>query len=971
MFNKEQQEVINTIEGALIVSASAGTGKTSTLVARVENMVASGINQEDIMITTFTNESATDLKGKLSEKGIEFCKVGTFHSICRSILVKEGINVDKRPPANYIFQNEFKSLRLSEKIFVKDILGWIGYQKNYGLDSNAETFMYKDMDNYNEYELRMYFKQYEEIMKKNKCYDFEDWMIETIRVLVQDCENKHTTKYLMVDEYQDSNKLQEQLIQLLCPSGNICVVGDEKQCLVPTTLIETTEGTKRIDELSIDDEIIVANGRGKTISTNPTKITKKMYNGNIITIKTESGKIIKSTPNHMFFVNERIEKPFMIYLMYKKEWGFRIGFSQQYNKKSTYTNGFNGRAVQEQADRVWCIDTYELEEEARYFEMFYAYKYGIPLYMFNCDNRTNIGLSNEKSKQLFNDLDTYNKGLKLLNDLNMYFEYPHFIPNRATNKVDISINFTLFGSNRESKGVQKKYKGNLHELNYFTTDFSFEDESKHILDNIYHKHNGEGLEFIEGRKCNGNADELHDIANKLADLREGNILRRRAMISKEKTKMIFYPASNIKEGMKLGIYNNETRDITEELVIEVYQEQYNGYVYDVNVDEYRNYIANNICVHNCLYGFRGSSPAIMTNFLNIYPDAKVVKFKTNYRSCKNLVEQGNVFSRIYFGNSPLYADAEAFNQEDGVISQMSYIDEEAQAYHLVQQIKGWIEEGVEPNEIAVLYRKNKCAFEIENELKKNDICYHITGNTGSFFERTEPRIFLAVLRLIQNTNDDSAVEELMDIRVGSFKWLSKPARRKLEEFYIAKDISLFKACELYSPDDYNVKRNLGTFVQHIKDLVLLHNNGVDLYSIINKIQVLFEVNTFVEEKYDSAEDVEERLESIESFKKFVKGNTLQSFISFVYSDIEMSKSKKKLTRDDVRLMSIHASKGLEFQKVILLIKDGTFPDTKHEDSFETEVNCMYVACTRAKEQIYISEISTCNKFAQEYLYGEQ
>ena len=601
MFNKEQLEVINTIEGQVLVSASAGQGKSSALIGRVENMIANGINQEDIMITTFTNESAMDLKRKLSDKNIEYCKVGTFHSICRNILVKEGINVDKRPPANYIFQNEFKSLRLNDKIFVKDILGWIGYQKNYGLDSNSETFMYKDMDNYEEYELRMYFKKYEEVMKKYKCYDFEDWLIEAVRVLVQDCENKHTTKYLLVDEYQDSNKLQEKLVQLLCPSSNVCVFADEKQTL---------------------------------------------------------------------------------------------------------------------------------------------------------------------------------------------------------------------------------------------------------------------------------------------------------------------------------------------------------------------------------YSFRGSYVGILSNFLNIYPNAKVVKFKTNYRSCKNLVEQGNIFSRIYFGNSNLYADAEAFNQENGVITQMSYIDEEAQALHLVQQIKDWISEEVEPNEIAVLYRKNKCSFEIENELKKNDICYHITGNTGSFFERIEPRIFLAILRLIQNTNDDSAVEELMDIRVGSFKWLSKPARRKLEEFYTSKDISLFKACELYSPDDYNVKRNLGTFVQHIKDLVLLHNNGTDLYSIINKIQVLFDVRTFVEDKYESAEDVEERLESIESFKKFVKGNTLQSFISFVYSDIEMSKNKKKLTDDDVRLMSIHASKGLEFKKVIVLIKDGVFPDTKHECDFETEVNCMYVAVTRAKEEIYISEIGTCNKFAKEYLYGK-
>ena len=230
-FNKEQLEVINTIEGQVLVSSSAGQGKSSTLIGRVENMIANGIDQEDIMITTFTNESAMDLKRKLSNKNIENCKVGTFHSICRNILVKEGINIDKRPPANYVFQNEFKSLRLNEKIFVKDILGWIGYQKNYGLDSNAETFMYKEIDYYEEYELRMYFKKYEEVMKKNKCYDFEDWLIEAVRVLVQDYEDKYTTKYLLVDEYQDSNKIQEKLVQLLCPSGNICVFADEKQTL--------------------------------------------------------------------------------------------------------------------------------------------------------------------------------------------------------------------------------------------------------------------------------------------------------------------------------------------------------------------------------------------------------------------------------------------------------------------------------------------------------------------------------------------------------------------------------------------------------------------------------------------------------------------------------------------------------------------------------------------------------------------
>ena len=594
-FNKEQLEVINNnINGAMLVSASAGCGKSHTLIGRIKYMVESGINPSDITITTFTNDSATDLKKKLDKECIFDVNVGTFHSLCRNILIKEGYNIDKRPPANYIFQNRFKALRLDKKILTNDIRSWISFQKNYGLNSSSPTFMDKDID-YDEYNLRMYFKEYEKIMEEYKCYDYTDWLILTINVLLQDFEEKYTTKYLMIDEFQDSNVLQVKLMQLLCPSKNVVVVGDEKQCL---------------------------------------------------------------------------------------------------------------------------------------------------------------------------------------------------------------------------------------------------------------------------------------------------------------------------------------------------------------------------------YAFRGSNHGIMENFTKLYPNAKVVRLKTNYRSCKNLVEQGNVFARYYFGDSDLYADAESHNQTDGIIDTMAFENEDAQAIHVVRKVEQWLNEGVEPNDIAILYRNNKNAFEIENELKCKGIDYSISGN-NSFFERTESKILLAILRLIQNTKDDSAVEELLMYRVDTLKYIKKPVGADIIDEADRRNIPLFKVCSSYSKADYNTKRNLDTFVNNIKDLIVLHNDGLDLYSLVKKIIRLFNIVDYVENKYEEQEQIEERLESIDSFTKFIKGNTLDSFLTFVYTDIVQGNKKKKTSKDQIMLRTVHASKGLEWKKVILVsVENDKFPNKK-ADIYD-EACCMYVAVTRAEEEFVLCELGMGNTFTENY-----
>ena len=813
-FNKEQLEVINNnINGAMLVSASAGCGKSHTLIGRIKYMVESGINPSDITITTFTNDSATDLKKKLDKECIFSVNVGTFHSLCRNILIKEGYNIDKRPPANYIFQNRFKALRLDKKILTNDIRSWISFQKNYGLNSSSPTFMDKDID-YDEYNLRMYFKEYEKIMEEYKCYDYEDWLLLAINVLLQDFEEKYTTKYLMIDEFQDSNVLQVKLMQLLCPSKNVVVVGDEKQCLLPDTKILTVDGEKEIKDITTDDTLIVASGKGTTYQHRATELLSRNYEGEILTIKTKSGKEIRCTPNHGFFVK-----------------------------------------------------------------------------------------------------DTINDYVKTTNN----------------------IEFSIFAGEQIEK--TEDYLGYSHTLKY------------HMIDET----------FREIKRTGSNMDSLYILATEIEDLRPQNVLRYTAMITNN-GEMVLYPASNIRCGMKLPIYQDGV--MIEDEVISIARTQYKGLVYDINVDNYRNYIADGICVHNCLYAFRGSNHGIMENFTKLYPNAKVVRLKTNYRSCKNLVEQGNVFARYYFGDSDLYADAESHNQTDGIIDTMAFENEDAQAIHVVRKVEQWLNEGVEPNDIAILYRNNKNAFEIENELKCKGIDYSISGN-NSFFERTESKILLAILRLIQNTKDDSAVEELLMYRVDTLKYIKKPVGADIIDEADRRNIPLFKVCSSYSKADYNTKRNLDTFVNNIKDLIVLHNDGLDLYSLVKKIIRLFNIVDYVENKYEEQEQIEERLESIDSFTKFIKGNTLDSFLTFVYTDIAQGNKKKKTSKDQIMLRTVHASKGLEWKKVILVsVENDKFPNKK-ADIYD-EACCMYVAVTRAEEEFVLCELGMGNTFTENY-----
>lgn len=952
-FNKEQLEAINHKEGACAVIAGAGSGKSTVLVNRIKKLVDDGVCEEKIVAITFTDNSSKDLKNKLKKLGMNNVVVGTFHSICRKILAKEGIDTGKMLKS-FEIENEFR--KISKKPKMNDIMSFISYQKNYGIGANDE-FIEKDSD-YCEEDLRRFYNAYEKLKKNLGAMDFDDWLLKARDILRYTYNSKkYTCDYILVDEHQDSNLIQNDIIDLLCPSKNIMVVGDYRQCLLPNTRIKTINGEKLIKDITTEDELVVGSGRGTITTIKPDEIMTREYNGNILEITTKNGNKIECTPNHVIFTNRRINKPYYVYIMYKPEYGFRIGQSSKYSE----VNGFEKRLTDEGAERVWCIGTYDTSREACYYENYFAFKYGIPLYVFKEKGRK-IGLKQCDIKKLFKDIDTYSRGYKLLKDNGLYFDYPHYRPKGNSKYVGVNISFTMFGSSRKQKGILNKYNGYNHELAYNTIDKSFYDETSNLLGScVAKRQNGVGFKYYMARKSNGNHDELFKLGCELSNIGENTVFSQRAIMTKSLTKMELFPAANIMPGMEVAILLDG--ELVNDEVVSVKKRNYKGKVYDINIPKYRNYIANNIAVHNCIYGFRGSEPSLFMNFASKYQDSKVINLDINYRSSSRIVEGANRFIRKYYSDYKFYSDSKSSSKEAGIVDILNFNSKQDEAEKIVECIKNDLDNGVNPNEIAVLYRMNQHSFEIENELKKNKISYH-TSAKNSFFNRREINAIICILRLIDNPDDDGAFEEVFNFRCYPVSYISKQIFGNIVDLSARKNISLFEACEVSKTNKDWERRSLDNFRKIILSLVLQNKRCLPLIKIIDNIITLFRFEEYIEDRY-SGDELDERLASLESLKLFVRDNTVKSLLKFVYSS---NKTERKNNKNDIQLMTVHKSKGLEFKKTYVVgIEDEKFP---HINSNEIdEARLFYVAITRAEQHLVISQIYEGNQFVDEYING--
>ncbi len=244
--NKQQREAAMYTEGPLLILAGAGSGKTSTMTHRIAYMIEElHINPYQILAVTFTNKAAGEMRDRVEAlvgEGINMW-ILTFHSACLRILRKHaevlgyGTDFAVYDPTDQktVVKNIIKELGLDPKKFKPAyFLGAISKCKEQKI-SPAE-YQLENGDDYKEKCIYEVYFRYEKTLKKNNAMDFDDLLLNAVRLFEKDeavlLEYQNRFRYIMVDEYQDTNMLQYQFVKMLAEAhDNICVVGDDDQCI--------------------------------------------------------------------------------------------------------------------------------------------------------------------------------------------------------------------------------------------------------------------------------------------------------------------------------------------------------------------------------------------------------------------------------------------------------------------------------------------------------------------------------------------------------------------------------------------------------------------------------------------------------------------------------------------------------------------------------------------------------------------
>ena len=246
--NPEQRLAAETVEGPLLILAGAGTGKTRAITYRMANLIAKGVPAEAILAVTFTNKAAEEMRNRVTDlllrAGVPPAQpwLSTFHSLCARLLRREA-SAARLPRDFAIYDDDdqvaavkvaMAKLQIDEDgLTARNVLSRISYAKNHGETPEQVRAAAFDQDGRKTADI---FAAYERLLQDSKALDFDDLLLRSARLLRESTPTREKWQarfhYIHVDEYQDTNRVQYELMRLLTgPKQNVCVVGDEDQSI--------------------------------------------------------------------------------------------------------------------------------------------------------------------------------------------------------------------------------------------------------------------------------------------------------------------------------------------------------------------------------------------------------------------------------------------------------------------------------------------------------------------------------------------------------------------------------------------------------------------------------------------------------------------------------------------------------------------------------------------------------------------
>ena len=368
----------------------------------------------------------------------------------------------------------------------------------------------------------------------------------------------------------------------------------------------------------------------------------------------------------------------------------------------------------------------------------------------------------------------------------------------------------------------------------------------------------------------------------------------------------------------------------------------------------------NICVvgddSQSIYGWRGAHIEYILNFHKQFKDVKFVNLKTNYRSVKSIVGIANNVLDYAKQKHELKDKLVAFNKGEGLVEAHVFQDSDDEVNYVSKEIDKLIKGGVKPNEITVLYRTRMPSRIFEEGLLSKSIKVNIWGGIG-LMDRKIVLDFISYLRFIANpSNEIGLIDMLLTSKTITDARLSKVRSALGVKGQSLKDYITEGSFET----DKNLTATIKEKFKKVKEELGLIQHSLANLSFKDFCDELFKKSLFVqsfEQRLQATDSMNIKKEcsiSLDNLKSIynimIKSNSLQEFIESVTLDSAGDTDKKE---DCVNFMTVHASKGLEFDYVfVVALTEGLFPMHHKYTDMEEERRLAYVAFTRARIGLY-------------------
>lgn len=379
---------------------------------------------------------------------------------------------------------------------------------------------------------------------------------------------------------------------------------------------------------------------------------------------------------------------------------------------------------------------------------------------------------------------------------------------------------------------------------------------------------------------------------------------------------------------------------------------------------------HNICVvgddDQSIYSFRGADVDNILNFPQEFNGTHIIKMEQNYRSDGNIL---NLANSLIGHNTKRHNKNLWTYRNPGVMPTYTYYASDYdETDSIVEDIKDYIAAGNNYSDVAILYRNSRLSYVIERALAREKIPYKIVGGF-KFFERAEVKDIIAYLCVIANPADDQRLKRIINVPARKIGAATVDKIATLAQQYKVSMMEIIRNADLY-PAIAKAKPALDSFIK-MYDTMCLMANGSTLGELTQSVIKYSGYRKMLEDKgvdgKDELQNVEQVVVAAEEFEHAHIKTNLSEFLAEIslLSAVDMLSSEE----NKVVMMTLHASKGLEFKNVYIIgLEDSIIPSSRDDVGIEEERRLLYVGMTRAKEELHLSTAKQRHTFGA---WGEE